>query len=298
VYLNFINKHCIQDPCRNKPGYKRIIACFIKQLIFNHNSQSATICRYVEAINTLFRLHQFNAPANLTNHSNMCSKIILAREKEESIARQQSPITQEIYSTLIDQANRSPVNSVEMVVADWFTLIRITGLCCAEYAQKTQTSYDEHKYPLGKRVIKAFNSSDWKFYNSRGRLIIDPKEILKKLKTTFRIQKHRQNGQSITLVANNTHHDICPVRAAHCIFLRAKNWANQTQNPWASLLINFGIKKYLTEGKIAKVLQSIAKRVHPDLFAEELCRISLHSGRVWALVLLDEAGMSPAFMTS
>jgi hypothetical protein len=77
----------------------------------------------------------------------MCSKIILAREKEESVARQQSPITQEIYSALINQANKSPVNSVEWVLADWFTLIQITGLCCAEYTQKTQTSYDEHESP-------------------------------------------------------------------------------------------------------------------------------------------------------
>ncbi len=159
----------------------------------------------------------------------MCSKIILVREKEESIARQWSPITQEIYSVLINQANKSPVNFVEMVVADWFTLIWIIGLCCAEYLQKTQTSYDEHEYPSGKSVVKAFVSSDWKFYNSRGRLIIDLMEIPKKLKMTFRIQKNRQNGQSITLVAYNAHHDICPVRAAHCIFLRAKNWANQAR---------------------------------------------------------------------
>jgi hypothetical protein len=53
----------------------------------------------------------------------MCSKIILARGKEESIARQQSPITQEIYSAVLDQAKKSPINSVETVIVDWFTLI-------------------------------------------------------------------------------------------------------------------------------------------------------------------------------
>ena len=66
-----------------------------------------------------------------------------------------------------------------MVVADWFTLIQITGLCCAEYAQKTQTSYDKHEYPSGKHVVKVFILSDWKFYNSNGRLIIDLMEIPK-----------------------------------------------------------------------------------------------------------------------
>jgi len=71
------------------------------------------------------------------------------------------------------------------VVFDWFTLIRITGLRCVEYAQKTQTNVDEHEYASGKHVIKAFVPSDWKFYNSKGRLITDPMEVPTKLKMTF-----------------------------------------------------------------------------------------------------------------
>jgi hypothetical protein len=54
--------------------------------------------------------------------------------------------------------------------------------------------------------------------------------------------------------------------------------------------------KYLTGSKIAEVLCSIAKAVNPDLTKEELKKFSSHSGRVWALVLLDEAGMTPDFM--
>jgi hypothetical protein len=152
----------------------------------------------------------------------MCSRIILAREKEKSVARQRSPITQEILSTLLDQASKSTINSLETVVADWFTLIQITGLCCAEYAQKTQISYDKDKNPLGKCVIKAFISTDWKFYYSKGRLITDPMQTTKKLKMTFWILKNRQNGQSITFVGNDVHPDICPVWIAHRIFLKGK----------------------------------------------------------------------------
>jgi hypothetical protein len=130
----------------------------------------------------------------------MCSKIILARERGENIARQQSPITQEMYPAMLDLAMKSPVNSLETVVADWFTLIRITGLRCAEYAQKTQSAIDEHEYPSGKCVVKAFIPTDRKFYNSKGGLICthtlngDLREFLEKLKVTFFIQKNRQNG--------------------------------------------------------------------------------------------------------
>jgi hypothetical protein len=101
----------------------------------------------------------------------MCSKIIIARESKENIARQQSPITQEMYSTVLDLANKSPVDSLESVVADWFTLTGITGLHCAEYAQRTQSSINEHEYPSGKGIVKAFIPTDWKFYNSKGSLI-------------------------------------------------------------------------------------------------------------------------------
>ncbi len=115
---------------------------------------------------------------------------------------------------------------------------------------------------------------------------------------TFQIQKNRRNGQSITLVADDAHLDICPVRAAYCIYLRAKKLGQSDSEPMGVFVNIFGIKKYLTGGKIAKILRSVAKRVHPDWTADKLSRISLHSGRVWALVLLDKASMSPAFITS
>jgi hypothetical protein len=41
-----------------------------------------------------------------------------------------------MFTALLDLANKSPVDSIEAVIADWFILIRITSLQCAEYAQK------------------------------------------------------------------------------------------------------------------------------------------------------------------
>ena len=59
-----------------------------------------------------------------------------------------------------------------------------------------------------------------------------------------------------------------------------------------------GITKYFTGSKITEVLQSIAKACHPDLTRDELMCFSSHSGRVWAIVLLDKAGMNPDFIKS
>jgi hypothetical protein len=44
----------------------------------------------------------------------------------------------------------------------------------------------------------------------------------KKLKIQFRIQKNRQNEQTITFATDNKHPHIFPVRLAYRIFLRTK----------------------------------------------------------------------------
>jgi hypothetical protein len=59
-----------------------------------------------------------------------------------------------------------------------------------------------------------------------------------------------------------------------------------------------GITRYLTGKKISDILRSIARAVHPDFLEDAIKCYSSHSGRVWALVLLDEAGMTPDFMKS
>jgi hypothetical protein len=118
------------------------------------------------------------------------------------------------------------------------------------------------------------------------------------MKVIYRIQKHRQNGQSITLVSDDDHPDICPVSAAYRIFLRAKRLGQSNSQPMAIFVNNHGNTKYLMGNKISDVLHSIARAVHPDLCEDKIKRFSLHSRQVWALVLLDKAGMTPDFMKS
>jgi len=66
----------------------------------------------------------------------MCVRILFAREKEEDIARQRSPISREMFASLLEVAKHSAPDSLEVNVADWMIFARITGLRCAEYAQK------------------------------------------------------------------------------------------------------------------------------------------------------------------
>jgi hypothetical protein len=53
---------------------------------------------------------------------------------------------------------------------------------------------------------------------------------------------------------------------------------------------------YITGSRIATLLRKAVKKVQPSTSADNLKKYSAHSLRVWACVLLDEAGMSPSFI--
>ena len=270
--------------------------------MLQHNSRSATLRGYLIAINTLFTLRGFPAPADLSDQTNMCTMILHNQGIEEDIARQRNPITNAMFAAIIAAKGHSNKDGIDDVLADWLSLIRITGLRCAEFAQKTQTKVDVHIYPSGRQVVKAFLPTDWRFYDHEGTLMnihsLDNEPITypSKVKITFRIQKNSRNGQKLTIVADLEHFYICPVRAAYRIFIRARRLGQQEHEPMGVYLNKQGDMKYLTGNTIANMLRKIARSVHPDMSEDDILRLSVHSGRVWALVLLDEAGMSPDFM--
>ena len=51
--------------------------------------------------------------------------------------------------------------------------------------------------------------------------------------------------------------------------------------------------KYLTHAKVTEVIRKAVKIVYPDIPKKELIKYSCHSLRVWACLILDEAGKSP-----
>ena len=57
-----------------------------------------------------------------------------------------------------------------------------------------------------------------------------------------------------------------------------------------------GTHNYLTGKHIAHLFCEAVKAIHPTTSEAELQWYSAHSLRVWACVLLDEAGMSPEFI--
>jgi hypothetical protein len=223
-YLKWCKQKFIPDPCGEEPGYERVVACFVENLILDCNPRSKRVLGYVQSINKLFEYRRFTIPANLSDKENITSKLIHAREREETIARHRSPITREMFVEIANLTCNSDHNYVVSVTFDWLNLRRILGFWVVEYAQTTQSQIDTYEYASGNKVIKAFIPSDWRFYDEKGWLIMIPslKEACvtpKRLKVTFRIQKNRE---IITLAADDKNHHICPVRAAYRIYLQAK----------------------------------------------------------------------------
>ena len=187
-------------------------------------------------------------PADLSDKENVCMKIIKAREQEEDIARQRSPITNEIFAYLFNHVqDRALQDSFEAVMTDFLIVIQLLGLRVAEYAQTTQNEIDMHKYPSGKRVINALTPLDLIIYNKNNAIINEKNTandltVLKNVKVTFRIQKNRENGQSITLKTDNKHLEICPVRAVYRILQQAKRLGQDDDQPLGVFINHHGIK--------------------------------------------------------
>ena len=124
------------------------------------NSRSATAQGYAQSINRLFELRNFPVPADISNKENMTTKLIHAREREETIVRCRSPLSKEMYVAMAKLANASDQDSAELVTFDWFNIIKYTGFRVVEYAQTTQSKVDEFKYASGNKVVKAFVATD------------------------------------------------------------------------------------------------------------------------------------------
>ncbi len=106
----------------------------------------------------------------------------------------------------------------DMLLRNIVTLGGYIGPRLSEYAQKNQKKVDVHTYPSGTTVIKAFTANDFIFYDAKKHIIEDlcPESIesIAAIKITWRIQKNRQNGQSITLATDKKFPDRCLVRSA------------------------------------------------------------------------------------
>ena len=297
----------IPDPCGPEYGYQRIVAIYAKYVMCGINYynkdvlRSKTVRGYASAVNTLFRLRGYKHPTDLSDGNNMPGIVINNLITQENVASQRAPLDNAIFAEIRRAATSShSPDSDRNLLFDILTLARYIGPRVSEYAQTTQNKVDYHVYPDGTSVIKAFTLNDFIFYDSNNDILSTLDEssmnLAASVKITWRIQKNRQNGQSITLAADTKAPELCPVKGALRMLMRARRLGQDSDMPIACYKTKKSSLLYITGTRIATLLREAAKKVRPTTPTHELKRYSAHSLRVWACVLLDEAGMSPAFI--
>jgi hypothetical protein len=122
--------------------------------------------------------------------------------REEDIARQCASLNSKNFAELHQTATASKCkDSVSDLLFGVVALGCYIGPCLSKYAQTTQDKVNHHTY------LKAFIAKNFIFYDEGKHIIKElNKDYLQRarfVKITWRIQKNRQNGQSITLAAES-----------------------------------------------------------------------------------------------
>ena len=117
-------------------------------------------------------------------------------------------------------------NSEQRLLFDITCIVRFICPRVRKYAQKSPSTVNYHTYPSGKKVIKAFTANNFSFYDKAGNIIDQinhaSSDTATKVKITRQIQKNRQNGQTITLLAAPTFPRLCLLGATIRMVIRAR----------------------------------------------------------------------------
>ncbi|KAL7503482.1 hypothetical protein ACHAXN_001269 [Cyclotella atomus] len=83
---------------------------------------------------------------------------------------------------------------------------------------------------------------------------------------------------------------MCMVNAMINLLERAESLFQPEDLPFCIYRNSRGRTVYLTAQELTKYIRKVAKKLYPHMTKEELSYFSCHSLRVWAAVLLSEAG--------
>ncbi len=172
MYIRFTKMHNIPDPCSSQSGYKRIIACFIEQLMFDHNSHSATVRGYVEAI-LCFGFAILTSLLTCWIVPTCVHKSSLPKREKRIL--QGNKVLSRVRCSLLfwNWQRKNPLICLKQ-------LLRIgshssESLDCIALSMHKRLNlkliHTNANTLLGKCVLKAFTLNDWKFYNSKGHVI-------------------------------------------------------------------------------------------------------------------------------
>jgi len=294
------------DPVGPQKGWAFVVACYIKYVMLGVNYKNIKIIRsatckgYAESVSRLFALRGYPNPVDLADESNYTRLIVHHLEREEDVAKQRKPLDSKIFAEAKRMADEASEDSLEAVCFNAIAVARILGLRRSEHVQTKKDEVDYHEYPSGKKVIKALIGNDIMFKPATSiNVVIKRNTLLENLteaEVTIRHQKNRQNRQKIRIVADQKYPDTCACVNLGKMIQRKRRLGHSMDLPLEVYLDDDGEVVYLTDKALTAFIRKVVKAVYPDISKEELMLYSCHSLRVWAAVLLHEAGKLPDFI--
>lgn len=288
----------LKDPCGNYKIKRDALEVFVKSIINGENirnknvMRASTVKEYAIEINELHALRNLPEPIDFKNKSDTVVKLISNLQKEEDVAKQRKPLSNQVAAEMLRRGQQADPLSLQALMADITKVARKVGPRAGEFTQTTSKRPDYHKYPSGKTVIKSI-CADWlTFKSKRGNTIRCPVKNRSRVESVtlkWKIQKNRRNGEEVTYTRNHTKPELCIVDALINLWDRAEKLGQQKDLP-ICVYEHKGSLKYLTRNEATKYIQKTTLIVHPDMTMQELSYYSCHSYRVWAAVLLHEAG--------
>ena len=298
--------HHIDDPVGPDKGWAFVVACYIKYVMLGVNYKNVKFMRsvtckgYAESVSLLFELRGCPNPADFSDESNYTRTIVHHLEREEDVAKQRKPLDDKIFAEAKRMADATGEDSLESVCFNAIAVARILGFRRSEHVQTKKDEVDHHEYPSGKKVIKAIIGKDVTFKSATKTNVVIKRNTnlsnLTEMITCLRHQKNRQNNEKIRVVADKKYPDTGALVNMGKMVQRKRRLGHSMDLPLAVYLDSDGKVVYLTDKALTAFIRKAVKAAYPDISKEELMLYSCHSLRVWAAVLLHEAGMLPDFI--
>lgn len=311
-----MKERCFPDPCmQDNPHLTQedrdlVIAILIMSLIQGETLhcrmiRTDTMKDYLRAFEKLFVARQLDVPTKEVTIS-YANTAIRVFERWQKLPKRREPLSDEMCADLFQKGMDDHPDGRHAVVADFVLLGRYLAFRLSEFAQESQQTIKlNEKANGGDGSPCAFTFQDIDLFASkktRRKMSFNQTKNLKSDDTpdmvslTWRFQKNSQNGQKISLVKDDLHPNLCPVRAAVRIKQRAIRHNQTAPDQPVAFFIARQKQCYLTGDVLKRAFQASAKEVEgiddPDL----LSRFSAHSIRVTAANLLHRAGKSPLYI--
>lgn len=250
-----------------------------------------TIKGYMAAVNKHYRDNKFREPFDAKDDSD-AAVLLRAQEKFEDAPAKRAPLTNQMIVKMCELAKQDPLG-FHACVWDFVAIGRFGGFRQQEYAMDSKTEIKYYVKPDGTCVVRAFTVKNFIFYNTGDVILEKPlrnRVGVNKLGTQYDVQKNRMNGQIVCVVRLLDYPDYDPVDCGLNIVARASHLGFTDPDDPLCVYKKGDKVYYLTGEDITAYFRFIAKLVNPNISDAELKLIASHSLRVFAAVLLSEAG--------